>query len=61
MKLNILKVGVDVDIVSIVNKPDVTTRGHLPETVSTEELDAGGGVLASPFSFFTLCSSSVSD
>lgn len=58
---NILKVGIDVDIVSIVNKSDVTTRGHLLKAVSTQELDAGGGVLAPPFRFFTLCSSSASD
>lgn len=60
-KFNILEAGIDVDIVSIVNKSDVTSRGHLLKTVSTQELDVGGGVLAPPFGFFTLCSSSASE
>lgn len=58
---NILKVGVDVDIVSIVKKSDVAAGSHLLETVSTQELDASGGVLAPPFSLETLRSSSASD
>lgn len=61
LKFNIPKVGIDVDIVSIVKKSDVTTRGHVLKTVSTQELDAGGGVLAPPPSFLPLCSSPDSD
>lgn len=42
--LNSLKVRIDVDIVHIFNKFNVTARGHSLETVSTQELDAGSGV-----------------
>lgn len=48
LMFNILKVRINVDIVSVVDYSDVATRGHVLKAVSTQELDAGGGVLTPP-------------
>lgn len=60
-QLNVLEVWIDVDIVSIVKKFEVTTRGHLLKTVSTQEMDAISVVLTPPFHFLSLGNFPASD
>lgn len=60
-QLNVLEVWIDVDIVSIVKKFNVTARGHLLKTVSTQEMDAVGGVLTPTFHFLSLGNFPASD
>lgn len=40
-----LEVWIDVDVVLIVNDPDVAAIGHRLETVPAQELDSGSSVL----------------
>lgn len=54
-KFNSLKLRVDVDIVRVVNKFNVTARGHGLETVSTQELDTGSTVATPLLCFAALC------
>lgn len=60
-ELNSLKVRVDVDIVRIVNKSNVTGRGHRLETVSTQELDTGSTVATPLLCYAALCKFSADD
>lgn len=50
-----LEVRVDVDIVLIVNDPEVTAEGHRLETVPAQEPDFGGSILPPPLLFLAFC------
>lgn len=46
-----LEVWIDVDVVLVVDDPDVAAEGHRPETVPAQELDFGGRVAPPPLLF----------
>lgn len=60
-EFNSLKVRIDVDIVHTVNKFNVTARGHMLETVSTQEADTISSVATPSLYFATLCNLSATD